>query len=113
MSDQAPPSSGRPAPRPTPAVARRVEELLREQLREAGVDPAALSPRDIAADMVCRVAPDNSLTYLWRGTPLLHVTPEVQSGPDGESVRWRMFTRDDAADAPPAPDDREQPANPQ
>lgn len=96
--------SGRPAPRPTPEVARRVEELLREQLFEAGVNPAALSPEEIAGGMTCRVAPDNSLTYLWRGAPILYVTPEVKSGPEGESVLWRMFTRDDLERASaPAP----------
>ncbi|MCH5277301.1 MAG: hypothetical protein J1E80_05635 [Desulfovibrionaceae bacterium] len=95
------PASGdarsRPAPRPTPAVARRVEELLREQLFELGVNPAKLSPRDIAEGMLCRIAPDNSLTYEWQGRPLLHVTPELKNGPEGESVLWRMFTRDDTA----------------
>ena len=108
MSAVPPDSSARPAPRPTPEVARRVEELLREQLFEAGVNPAALSPQDIAEGMLCRVAPDNSLTYIWRGEPLLYVTPELKTGPEGESVLWRMFTRDDMerteASAPGAAD---------
>ena len=108
MSAVPPDSSARPAPRPTPEVARRVEELLREQLFEAGVNPAALSPQDIAEGMLCRVAPDNSLTYIWRGEPLLYVTPEIKTGPEGESVLWRMFTRDDMerteASAPGAAD---------
>lgn len=90
------------APRPTPEVARRVEELLREQLFELGVNPAELSPRDIAEGMLCRIAPDNSLTYEWHGRPLVYVMPEVKSGPEGESVLWRMFTRDDTAPAAPS-----------
>lgn len=90
-------SKARSAPRPTPEVARRVEELLREQLFELGVNPASLSPRDIAEGMLCRIAPDNSLTYEWRGRPLLYVTPEPRRGPEGESVLWRMFTRDDTS----------------
>lgn len=93
---------GAAAPRPTPEVARRVEELLREQLRERGVSLAALSPQDIAEGMVCTLAPDNSMTYIWRGDPVLHVVPEQKSGPDGDSVLWRMFTQDDMPGTAPS-----------
>lgn len=90
------------APRPTPDVARRVEALLREQLQEHGVNPAALSPQDIVEGMVCALAPDNSMTYIWRGTPLLYVIPEQKSGPDGDAVVWRMFTQDDMPETAPS-----------
>ena len=40
-----------PAPRPNLQVAARVEELLREQLEELGVNPRTLAPEDIAANM--------------------------------------------------------------
>ena len=70
-------------PRPTPEVGRRVEELLREQL-------------EISRGMECRIAPDNSMTYFWKGEAILHVTPEVRA----DSVLWRMFTRDDMPDMP-------------
>lgn len=92
--------SGRGAPpRPTPEVGRRVEELLREQLQERGVNLRALQPEEISRDMECRIAPDNSMTYFWRGEALLHVTPEIRA----DSVLWRMFTKDDMPDVP-APD---------
>lgn len=35
-------------PRPTPEVGHRVEELLREQLEERGVNPRALLPEEIS-----------------------------------------------------------------
>ena len=83
-------------PRPTPEVGRRVEELLGEQLEERGVKPRALRPEEISRDMKCYIAPDNSMTYFWRGEAILHVMPEVR--PD--SVLWRMFTGDDMPDMP-------------
>lgn len=82
-------------PRPDARVAARVEELLREQLFERGVNPAHLSPQDIMEFMTCALAPDNSMTYAWKGQPLLYVAPEILEGPDGVSVLWRMFTADD------------------
>ncbi len=84
------------APRPNLQVAARVEELLREQLEERGVNPRTLSPEDIAANMHCHLAPDGSMTYLWKGGPILHVTPEKLVDENGQnSVLWRMFTKDD------------------
>jgi hypothetical protein len=60
-----------------------------------GVNPAALAPHEIAAHMLCEVEDDNSMTYLWKGTPILFVHPEpVQRGTETSTV-WRMFTRDD------------------
>ena len=83
-------------PRPNFQVAARVEELLREQLEELGVNPRKLAPEDIAANMHCHLAPNGSMTYLWKGEPLLHVTPEKLVDENGaESVLWRMFTKDD------------------
>lgn len=79
------------APKPNADVARRVEELLREQLGEIGVNAARLEPHEIAAGMACNVGPDNSMTYFWRGEPLLRIVPEQSDG----GVAWRMFTRDD------------------
>ena len=64
------------APRPNLQVAARVEELLREQLEELGVNPRKLAPEEIAANMHCHLAPNGSMTYLWKGEPMLHVTPE-------------------------------------
>jgi hypothetical protein len=87
------------APRPNLQVAARVEELLREQLEELGVNPRTLAPEDIAANMHCHLAPDGSMTYLWKNEPILHVTPEKLVDENGaESVLWRMFTKDDMAD---------------
>lgn len=77
--------------RPTPAVAARVEELLREELLALGEHPARLAPDQIAAHMVCEVQDDYSLTYIWKGTPILHARPEA----DADGVTWRMFTRED------------------
>ncbi len=92
-------------PKPNLQVAARVEELLREQLEELGVNPRTLAPEDIAARMHCQIAPDNSLTYLWQGRPILYVTPEKKQCNGEESVIWRMFTRDDNSDpGKPEPD---------
>jgi len=83
------------APKPNLQVAARVEELLREQLEELGVNPRKLAPEEIAANMHCHIAPDNSLTYFWKERPVLYVTPE-KCERDGEtSILWRMFTKDD------------------
>ena len=87
------------APRPNLQVAARVEELLREQLEELGVNPRTLAPEDIAAHMHCHLAPNGSMTYLWKNEPMLYVTPETLVDENGgESVLWRMFTKDDMAD---------------
>ena len=101
------------APRPNIQVAARVEELLREQLEERGVNPRTLSPEEIAANMHCHLAPNGSMTYLWKGEPMLHITPEKLVDENGaESVLWRMFTKDDmepgdTAQDTPAADDME------
>jgi hypothetical protein len=87
------------APRPNLQVAARVEELLREQLEELGVNPRKLAPEEIAANMHCHLAPNGSMTYIWKGEPMLHVTPEKLVDENGEeSVLWRMFTKDDLAE---------------
>ena len=92
------PTPNEQAPRPNLQVAARVEELLREQLEELGVNPRKLAPEDIAAHMHCHLAPDGSMTYLWKGEPMLHVMPEKLVDENGEtSVLWRMFTKDDIA----------------
>ena len=92
------PTPNEQAPRPNLQVAARVEELLREQLEELGVNPRKLAPEDIAANMHCHLAPDGSMTYLWKGEPMLHVMPEKLVDENGEaSVLWRMFTKDDIA----------------
>ena len=83
------------APRPNLQVAARVEELLREQLEEMGVNPRKLPPEEIAANMTCHIAPDNSMTYLWKDEPILYVTPERREHDGESSVLWRMFTKDD------------------
>ncbi len=92
--DTMPPSS-EDAPRPNLQVAARVEELLREQLEEMGVNPRKLAPEEIAANMTCHIAPDNSMTYLWKNEPILHIMPEKREHDGESSVLWRMFTRDD------------------
>ena len=92
------PNSQERIPRPNLQVAARVEELLREQLEELGVNPRKLAPEDIAANMHCHLAPDGSMTYIWKGEPMLHVMPEKLMDENGEeSVLWRMFTKDDIA----------------
>ena len=92
--DTMPPSS-EDAPRPNLQVAARVEELLREQLEEMGVNPRKLAPEEIAANMTCHIAPDNGMTYLWKNEPILHIMPEKREHDGESSVLWRMFTRDD------------------
>ena len=89
------PPSSEDAPKPNLQVAARVEELLREQLEERGVNPRRLTPEDIVANMTCHIAPDNSMTYLWKNEPILHITPEKHEQNGESSVLWRMFTRDD------------------
>ena len=92
------PTPNEQAPRPNLQVAARVEELLREQLEELGVNPRKLAPEDIAAHMHCHLAPTGSMTYLWKGEALLYITPEKLVDENGaESVLWRMFTKDDLA----------------
>lgn len=81
------------APRPTPEVARRIEELLQEQLYERGVQVGKLTPEEIAKSMKCHIAPDNSMTYFWNNHAILDVIPEEQE--HSQSVIWRMFTKDD------------------
>lgn len=94
MPDQSP-SLPDAVDKPNAQVARRIEELLREQLGELGINAVALEPHEIAAHMVCQVEDDNSMTYLWKGEPILYVTPEVVWRGEERSVMWRMFTRDD------------------
>ncbi len=77
--------------RPTPEVAARIEELLREELRELGEDPARIRPEDIAAHMRCEIQDDYSMTYFWKDLPILHVQPEKTE----DGTNWRMFTRED------------------
>lgn len=88
-------------PMADPGVAERVEELLREQLVERGIEVSKTEPHVIAAHMRCHVEDDNSMTYFWDDDPLLRVFPEVlplhpespKSLEDGEiKVHWRMFT---------------------
>ena len=71
----------------------RVEELLREELTELGEDVRALTPADYAQHMACRVFPDESMVYAWKGLDILRVKPETLE--DG-SLRWRMFTGEEA-----------------
>ena len=75
-------------------VARRVEELLREQLLELGEDPDTLAPHLIMQGMHCEVYPDKSMVYSWKDLPILRVVPEKT----GNGTLWRMFTRDDGPD---------------
>ncbi len=78
-------------PKPDLAVMRRVEELLREQLLEMGEDISLLEPHEISRHMHCGVHESGSLSYVWKGMPLLDVDPETQ--PDG-TIHWRFFTRE-------------------
>ena len=78
-------------PRPDAHVAKRVEELLQEQLYEMGIDVKKLNPDEIAKSMKCHVAPDNSMTYFWKNHALLDIVPETKD----DSIIWRMFTKDD------------------
>ena len=77
------------APKPDVQTMQSIEELLREQLDELGVEVARLSPHEIVQGMHCAVYADGTLAYLWQGKPVLNVEPEVQE--DG-SVLWRFFT---------------------
>lgn len=70
---------------------RRVEELLREQLLELGVNPEELPAHEIARGMHCGVRADGALSYSWKGTPILDVLPEPQ---DDGRTQWRLFTRE-------------------
>lgn len=74
-------------------VAARIEELLREQLEELGVNVRTIAPHEITEGMRCEVHPDESMVYSWHGTRLLRVVPEKDE--DGSLIRWRMFTKDD------------------
>ena len=80
------PTPNEQAPRPNLQVAARVEELLREQLEELGVNPRKLAPEEIAANMHCHLAPNGSMTYIWKGEPMLHVTPEKLVDENGEQM---------------------------
>ena len=80
-----------PSIKPDKQIMHRVEELLREQLEELGIDIASLPPERIAESMHCAVYPSGLLCYSWQGRPLLDVEPEELS--DG-SLRWRFFTRE-------------------
>ncbi|MFV0423305.1 hypothetical protein [Oleidesulfovibrio sp.] len=80
-------------------IAARVEELLREELLELGVNPSRLEPHEIAENMRCEVRPDETMIYMWKNQPILRVVPERHE--DG-TVTWRMFTRDEAM-APETP----------
>lgn len=74
------------------SVAARVEDLLREQLSEMGIEVAKLEPHVIAENMKCDVFSDESMIYYWKGEPILRVEPESS---DDESTSWRMYTKDD------------------
>ena len=71
----------------------RIEALLREELAELGEDVKNLKPEDYARHMHCRIFPDESMIYDWKGLDILRVVPEKQ--PDGE-ILWRMFTGEEA-----------------
>lgn len=81
-------------PKPTPEVAARIEELLREQLLDMGERVSGLDPGQIAEHMFCELHEDGSLTYAWKGQPILHVLPEVLDDEPGHVI-WRMFTKED------------------
>ena len=76
--------------KPDMQAMQRIEELLREQLLAFGVDVSVLAPHEITAGMHCAVYPDGSLSYSWKGQPLLSAEPEELA--DG-SIAWRFFTR--------------------
>ncbi len=76
---------------PTPEVAQRIEEILREQLEELGVVIKKLSPDEISANMKCHIGPDNSLSYFWKNVAILDVIPEKTE----DGINWRMFTKED------------------
>ena len=75
--------------KPDVQAMQRIEALLREQLLAFGVDVSILAPHEISAGMHCAVYPDGSLSYSWKGQPLLSAEPEEQL--DG-GVIWRFFT---------------------
>lgn len=79
------------APLPNTQVAARIEELLREQLEEMGVNIKKLTPEEISANMKCHIGPDNSLSYFWKNTAILDVIPEQTE----DGTNWRMFTKED------------------
>lgn len=79
------------APQPNAQVAARIEELLREQLEEMGVNIKKLTPEEISANMKCHIGPDNSLSYFWKNTAILDVIPEQTE----DGTNWRMFTKED------------------
>ncbi len=78
-------------------IATRIEDLLREELQELGINPEALPPHEITAHMRCEVHPDKSMVYMWKEQPILRIVPEDTG--DGHTT-WRMFTRDDTAAMP-------------
>lgn len=84
-----------PNDRPTPEVAARIEELLREQLAEMGVVVKNLQAHEIKENMACHIEEDYSMTYFWRDFPILYVSPEERWRDGERSVYWRMFTRDE------------------
>lgn len=79
------------APQPNAQVAARIEELLREQLEEMGVNLKTLTPEEISANMKCHIGPDNSLSYFWKNIAILDVIPEQTE----DGTNWRMFTKED------------------
>ncbi len=87
MQRQAQPNT----PLPNSQVAARIEELLREQLEELGINIKTLTPEEISAHMKCHIGPDNSLSYFWKNVAILDVIPEQTA----DGTNWRMFTKDD------------------
>lgn len=77
--------------KPNTQVAMRIEELLREQLEELGVNIKNLTPDEISKNMKCHIGPDNSLSYFWKNRAILDVIPEQTEG----GTNWRMFTKED------------------
>lgn len=76
--------------KPDLEVLQRVEELLRDELAERGIDVSKLQPHEISAAMSCGVHPDGALSYVWNNEPVLDALPEEQA--DG-TVRWRLLAR--------------------
>lgn len=77
-------------PKPDLQTMQRVEDFLRQELEELGVDITELLPHEITENMHCSVYPDGTLSYSWKERPLLNVEPEEKA--DGE-IRWRLYTR--------------------
>lgn len=77
--------------KPNAQVARRIEELLREQLEELGINVKNLTPDEISHNMKCHIGPDNSLSYFWNNRAILDVVPEETEN----GTNWRMFTKED------------------